>query len=142
MLIDREAAEQAKDHAQRSLADFCRKLASAIDSHEEPKPDNLLKKVYDMYQVGFPNFRCSFLMNSFLDLVYSLQENSRYKLKIAALKQTIESLENECKIHSDMISRMNNEKDSLNQQLVQHLTTIDLLKRVCTQKDLDQTLCH
>ncbi|CAG7721056.1 unnamed protein product [Allacma fusca] len=107
ILIDREASDQAKDHAQRNLVDFCRKLASAIECHEEPKPDTLLKKVYDTYQ-----------------------ENSRYKLKIATLKQSIESFENENKASSDLINRLNCEKDSLNQQIVSHLTTIDLLKRV------------
>lgn len=53
-MIDREAAEQAKDHSQRGLAEFCRKIASAVDfSEDQPKPELLLKRIYDIFQVIF-----------------------------------------------------------------------------------------
>lgn len=51
-MIDREAAEQAKDHSQRGLIEFCRKIASAIDFHEDQgKTEQILKRIYDIYQV-------------------------------------------------------------------------------------------
>jgi hypothetical protein len=54
LLIDREASDQSKESAQRSLAEFCRKISSAIDFHEDSsKTDLVLKKVYEIYQVRY-----------------------------------------------------------------------------------------
>ncbi|XP_021945460.1 coiled-coil domain-containing protein 170 [Folsomia candida] len=107
LLIDREASEQSKESAQRSLVEFCRKISSAIDFHDDPpKVEPLLKRVYEIYQ-----------------------ENARYKMNVANLKQTLETSGNESKANSEFIQRLNNEKDNLNQQIVSCLTTIDLTKR-------------
>lgn len=52
VMIDREAAEQSKEHSQRGLVEFCRKVASAMDvSEDQPKNEVLLKRIYDLHQV-------------------------------------------------------------------------------------------
>lgn len=51
-MIDREAAEQSKEHSQRGLVEFCRKVASAMDvGEDQPKNEVLLKRIYDLHQV-------------------------------------------------------------------------------------------
>lgn len=133
LLIDREASEQSKESAQRSLVEFCRKISSAIDFHDDPpKVEPLLKRVYEIYQV-----RVYFQLTDYGYLVLGLnferpylQENARYKMNVANLKQTLETSGNESKANSEFIQRLNNEKDNLNQQIVSCLTTIDLTKRV------------
>jgi len=51
-MIDREAAEQGKDTTDRSHLEFCRKISSAIDFHEDqPKMELLLKRIHEIYQV-------------------------------------------------------------------------------------------
>lgn len=42
----------------------------------------------------------------------------------------MDSVEFEVKTGNEAISRLNNEKENLNQAIVSYLTTIDLLKRV------------
>ncbi len=66
LLIDREASEQSKENAQRSLVEFCRKISSAIDFNEgdQPKTEPLLKRVYEIYQVRHNYIFCIRLSKS------------------------------------------------------------------------------
>ena len=56
LLIDRETADQAKESAQRSLIEFSRKIASAIDFHDDyNKSESILKRIFEINDYCYTN---------------------------------------------------------------------------------------